>query len=135
SEAQALWLGNEVRSGAIVSLGLTERTHGSDIGGSETVALRTSRGYALSGEKYLINNAARCQLMSVFARTGFAGNARDFSVLLVDKRALPAAAFSTLPKQETHGIRGADISGLRLANTQVCEDALVGAEGGGMECV
>jgi alkylation response protein AidB-like acyl-CoA dehydrogenase len=135
STAQALRLAEDVKQGAVVSLGLTERAHGSDIGASETLALRTGDGYALNGEKYLINNATRCQLMSVFARTAFNGNARDFSILLVDKQALPPTAFSPTAKQQTHGIRGADISGIVFCNARIEQDALVGAEGGGMECV
>jgi alkylation response protein AidB-like acyl-CoA dehydrogenase len=135
SNAQALRLAEDVKQGTVVSLGLTERAHGSDIGASETIALRTDDGYALNGEKYLINNATRCRLMSVFARTAFNGNARDFSILLVDKRALLSTAFSPTAKQQTHGIRGADISGIVFSNARIEQDALVGAEGGGMECV
>jgi alkylation response protein AidB-like acyl-CoA dehydrogenase len=128
-------LGDEVRQGAIVSLGLTERAHGSDISASDTIALRTQDGYILSGEKYLINNATRCDLITVFTRTGFTRSARDFSLLLVDKRTLPADAFHATPKQQTHGIRGADISGIVFANTPLDHAALVGAEGSGLECV
>jgi alkylation response protein AidB-like acyl-CoA dehydrogenase len=135
SEAQALRLAEDVKQGAVVSLGLTERAHGSDIGASETIALRAGDLYVLNGEKFLINNAARCRFMSVFARTAFNGNARDFSILLVDKQALPAAAFSPTAKQHTHGMRGADISGIIFSKARIGQDALVGAEGGGMECV
>ena len=135
SEAQARRLAEEVKQGAVVSLGLTERAHGSDIGASETIALRAGDFYVLNGEKFLINNATRCRFMSVFARTAFNGNARDFSILLVDKQALPATTFSPTAKQHTHGMRGADISGIVFSNARVGQDALVGAEGGGMECV
>ena len=135
SPAQAMRLGEEVKQGAIVSLGLTERAHGSDISASETIAVRASDGYVLSGEKFLINNATRCRLMSVFARTAYNGNARDFSILLVDKQTLPRQAFSPTAKQQTHGIRGADISGIVFSNARIEQDALVGAEGTGLECV
>ena len=135
SDEQARRLGNEVREGSVVSFGLTERSHGSDICSTGTTALRIDGGYVLNGEKYLINNATRCHFMTVFARTAFTRNARDFSVFLVEKRALATAEFSVMSKQSTHGIRGADISGILFANAHVKRTALIGMEGGGLECV
>ncbi|RKH22341.1 acyl-CoA dehydrogenase [Corallococcus praedator] len=132
---QAVALGKDVARGARVSWGLTERHHGSDLLAGELSATRTADGWRLNGEKWLINNATRGHLMSVLARTEPMGGPRGFSVFLVDKRQLPAGAFRCLPKERTHGIRGADISGIVFTNADVPATALVGKPGGGIELV
>ncbi|RKH72212.1 acyl-CoA dehydrogenase [Corallococcus aberystwythensis] len=132
---QAAALGEEIQQGARVSWGLTERHHGSDLLAGELSATRTSEGWRLDGEKWLINNATRGHLVSVLARTEPAGGPRGFSVFLVDKRTLPPGAFHCLPKERTHGIRGADISGIAFTGADVPDSALVGRQGGGIELV
>ncbi|MFF7159017.1 acyl-CoA dehydrogenase family protein [Streptomyces sp. NPDC008139] len=91
--------------------------------------------YLLSGEKWLINNATRGALLSVLCRTDPAGGPRGYSVLLVDKRDVPADAYRHLDKVRTHGIRGADISGIAFDRARVPADAVVGEVGGGLETV
>ncbi|WP_240135214.1 acyl-CoA dehydrogenase family protein [Streptomyces sp. MUM 178J] len=124
-----------VRAGEPVSLGLTERTHGSDLMAGEVVAERTDGGYLVSGEKWLINNATRSRLVCLLARTSPEGGPRGFSLLLVDKNELPEGVCRTLPKVRTLGIRGADISGIAFDRAPVDADALVGREGQGPETV
>lgn len=138
---QASRLGARVNAGAVVSLALTEREHGSDVLAGELSATRLPdrSGYRLTGEKWLINNASRADLVCVLARTDPAGGPRGFSLLLVDKSVLPAGSHRPLPKVRTHGVRGADISGIAFDNPDVPADipadALVGAEGAGLEIV
>ncbi|MFI9763521.1 acyl-CoA dehydrogenase family protein [Streptomyces sp. NPDC051963] len=134
-DEQASRLGADVRAGVPVALALTERAHGSDLLAGEVTARRTDGGWRLHGEKWLINNATRGTLLSVLARTDPGGGPRGFSVLLTDKRELAPAAYRHLPKVPTHGIRGADISGIVLDGAQVGPHALVGAEGTGIETV
>ncbi|MCX4820509.1 acyl-CoA dehydrogenase family protein [Streptomyces sp. NBC_01142] len=128
-------LASLVRAGEPVSLGLTERTHGSDLMAGEVVAERTDGGYLISGEKWLINNATRSRLVCLLARTAANGGPRGFSLLLVDKNALPGHTFRTLPKVHTLGIRGADISGIAFDRAPVDARGLVGREGEGPETV
>lgn len=138
---QASRLGERVNSGAVVSLALTEREHGSDVLAGELSATRLpdAAGYRLTGEKWLINNASRADLVCVLARTDPAGGPRGFSLLLVDKSVLSEGSHRPLPKVRTHGVRGADISGIAFDNPDVPADipadALVGAEGAGLEIV
>ncbi|MFE3634715.1 acyl-CoA dehydrogenase family protein [Streptomyces sp. NPDC059168] len=144
---QARLLGERIADGAVVSWALTERDHGSDLLAGEVVAERAedggrdadgasgSDGYRLSGEKWLINNATRGHLLCVLARTSPEGGARGFSVLLVDKRALPYDRYRPLPAPPLHGIRGADISGIAFDGAEVPASALVGREGDGIETV
>ncbi len=132
---QAARLGEDVRRGAVVSWGLTERDHGSDLLAGEAAAVRDGADWLLDGEKWLINNATRGTRICVLARTDPAGGPRGFSLFLVDKRRLPESASTALPKIRTHGIRGADISGIAFHGARIPGSALVGAEGTGMETV
>lgn len=133
---QANRLAADIRAGVPVSLGLTERAHGSDLLAGDVVAEPDGNGgWLVTGEKWLINNATRGSLLSLLARTDPKPGPRAFSVLLVDKRTLGSEQFRCLDKIRTHGIRGADISGIAYDRAPIPADALVGAEGGGIEIV
>jgi alkylation response protein AidB-like acyl-CoA dehydrogenase len=132
---QAARLGHEIVGGAVASWGLTERGHGGDLLAGELTATGTAAGWRLDGEKWLINNATRGHLICVLARTDPAGGPRGFSLILVDKRELAAGSYRYLDKELTHGIRGADISGIAFEGAEVPADALVGRAGDGIEIV
>ncbi|MGW0085202.1 acyl-CoA dehydrogenase family protein [Streptomyces sp. NPDC003393] len=132
---QAAALGADIRAGVPVSLGLTERAHGSDLLAGEVHGTPSERGWLVDGEKWLINNATRGSLLSLLTRTDPAGGPRGFSILLVDKRELDPAMYRHLPKVRTHGIRGADISGIAFEGAAVDRSALVGTQGAGLEIV
>ncbi|MGW4892737.1 acyl-CoA dehydrogenase family protein [Kitasatospora sp. NPDC004240] len=133
---QAAALAGRITAGTPASWGLTERAHGSDLLATELAAEPDpAGGWRLTGEKWLINNATRGELICVLARTDPAGGPRGHSLFLVDKRQLAPGAFRCLPKQHTHGIRGADISGIAFENAHVPAEALVGTVGGGAEVV
>jgi alkylation response protein AidB-like acyl-CoA dehydrogenase len=135
TEAQKRTLAKMIKNRAQVSLGLTERAHGSDLLASEVCAVQGGHGYVLSGEKWLINNATRSRALTVFAQTDGNRGARGFSVFLVDKRRLDQSSYTYLPKVKTHGIRGADISGIRFHECCVPQDSLIGPLGAGLELV
>ncbi|WP_328916602.1 MULTISPECIES: acyl-CoA dehydrogenase family protein [unclassified Streptomyces] len=136
SAEQCRRLGEAIASRLPVCLALTERAHGSDLLAGDVVAEPdAAAGYLVSGEKWLINNATRGSLLSVLSRTDPAGGPRGYSVLLVDKRTLPADTYRHLDKVRTHGIRGADISGIAFDRAPVPTDAVVGEVGGGLETV
>jgi alkylation response protein AidB-like acyl-CoA dehydrogenase len=118
-----------------VALALTERDHGGDVLATEVEALKVEGGYLLSGEKWLINNATRSAALTVFARTNRVGGPRGCSLFLVEKRHLEPASFTCLPKIKTHGIRGADISGICFKDAFVPENALIGSPGLGLELI
>jgi alkylation response protein AidB-like acyl-CoA dehydrogenase len=120
---------------AMVTWALTERHHGADLMAGEVSAERTAEGWRLRGAKWLINNATRALLVTLLARTDPAGGARGFSLFLVDKRSLPPGSFVCLPKERTHGIRGADISGIDFRDAVAPADALVAHPGDGLETV
>lgn len=128
-------LAKKVSDGISVAWGLTERHHGSDLLSGELVAKQSGDGWYLSGEKWLINNATRSKVICILARLENRAGARGFSCFLVDKQLLPPHAYSHLPKELTHGIRGADISGIKFEKAYLPEDALVGRGGQGVELV
>ncbi|MEV1004738.1 acyl-CoA dehydrogenase [Nonomuraea sp. NPDC050202] len=120
-------LAEAILAGARVSLGLTEREHGGDLAATETRAVRDRGGYRISGEKWLINNATRGRMITLLA-----GTDQALSLFLLDKRALEPEEYRCLPKIRTHGIRGADISGIELSGARVPQDALIGTPGAGL---
>jgi alkylation response protein AidB-like acyl-CoA dehydrogenase len=131
--AQAAGLARDVLAGAVVSLGVTERAHGSDLLAGEVSARLEGGEYRLDGEKWLINNATRADVVCLLARTSPEGGSRGFSLLLVDKRRLPPQSYECLPRVRTHGVRGADISGIRLRGARVPATAMIGAPGTGLQ--
>ncbi|MFD2419408.1 acyl-CoA dehydrogenase family protein [Amycolatopsis pigmentata] len=128
-------LARQIIDGAVVCWGLTERGHGSDLLSGEVSAERTTDGWRLHGTKWLINNATRAQVACVLARTSAVGGPRGFSLFLVDKRELSPDRLRTLDKIPTHGIRGADISGLSFDGAPLPATALIGEPGKGGETV
>ncbi|GMU54795.1 MAG: putative acyl-CoA dehydrogenase [Candidatus Xenobia bacterium] len=122
-------------SGECCALALTEEAHGSDILASELRATPAGDGYVLEGEKWLINNATRGAALTLFARTAPEGGLDGFSLLMLDKAALPGDCFTQLERKKTLGLRGADISGIRLTGAGLPAQALVGQLGSGLDCV
>ncbi|MDP9152253.1 MAG: acyl-CoA dehydrogenase [Myxococcota bacterium] len=122
-----------IRGGGAVALDLTERDHGSDLSANEVTAAALGDRFSVSGTKWLVNNATRGRAITLFARTEPRGGPRGFSLFLVDKEALAAGSYETLPKIRTHGIRGADISGLCFRDAPVGRDSLIGDLGAGLD--
>lgn len=117
--------------GHLAALALTEEEHGSDVLASEVRAVPHGDGYSLSGRKWLINNGTRGSALSVFARTDEAGGLNGFSLFFLERD----GTFEPLAKKRTHGIRGADISGISFVGTEASSDAIVGPRGSGAELV
>lgn len=122
-----------IRAQGVMAFALTERNHGGDLLASEVYAETTAAGYQLHGEKWLINNGTRAHALTVFARTKAAGGPRGFSLFLVDKALLAPDMFHHAPKIKTHGIRGADISGIEFQGATLPADSLIGQGGAGLE--
>lgn len=118
-QAQAL------TQGRLAALALTEEAHGSDLLATST----RLDGSALTGAKWLINNATRGELLTVLARSNDGPGLSACTLVQLDKPA--ATGWKTLPKIPTHGIRGADISGIVLDHAGPVTP--LGAEGSGIE--
>ncbi|MET0622050.1 MAG: acyl-CoA dehydrogenase family protein [Pyrinomonadaceae bacterium] len=124
-----------ILEGGQVSLALTERAHGADLLAGDVRVSRGRAGYTLSGEKWLIGNAGRSHAVTVLARTEADGGARGFSLLLLERAADEEGRCRSLPRVKTHGVRGADISGLHFDELPLPADSFVGTVGGGLETV
>ena len=133
STEQQTRLAERIANHEQVALAYHEQAHGSDMNASEVRAEADGDGYRLSGEKWLVNNATRGTALTVFARTSPAGGPRGFSLFLVEKAALDPATYTHLPRLKTHGIRGADFSGIRFTDCPIPATALLGPLGGGLE--
>ncbi|WP_051466506.1 acyl-CoA dehydrogenase family protein [Actinomadura oligospora] len=133
---QARSLGARVAAGARVSWALTEPEHGADLLANEVSATPAEGGgHRLDGTKWPLNNATAGSHLCVLARTDDSGGPRGHSLFLVDKADLPDGSYRLLPKARTHGIRGADISGIAFDGALLPATAMVGREGGGIETV
>lgn len=128
SAAQRQRQAQALTAGRLAALALTEEAHGSDLLSGE-VALGGGR---LTGSKWLINNATRGELLTVLARTQPEGGLSGFSLVQLDKAAHGPSAFRCLPKIPTHGIRGADISGITF-DAELAPLAVIGSEGTGID--
>jgi len=116
-----------------IILAYNEKSHGGDFMATGTNAVKVDGGYQLSGEKWLIGNAARCAALTVMARTRDEAGPRSLSLFLVDKSALDPHSFEHLPRIKTHGVRGAHVSGIRFKESFVSDDSLIGGEGTALE--
>ncbi|MFH8929821.1 acyl-CoA dehydrogenase family protein [Streptomyces pristinaespiralis] len=122
-----------IRGGGKLAWGLSERRHGSDILANDTTARRTEGGWLLDGEKWTIGNATVADVVMVFARTSERGGPGGYSVFAVEKAAVPDGGLEHLPDEPLHGLRGLDMSGVRLRNCFVPDSALLGRAGQGLE--
>lgn len=122
-----------VVSGAFFGWGLSEENHGSDIVANEASARRVEGGFVLNGEKWPIGNSAVGEVLTVVARTGVRPGPAAFSVLMVDRRCVPAASVRPGARLRLHGLKAIDNGGVGFHDCFVSEDALIGAEGQGLE--
>lgn len=122
-----------VLDGQRVALALTEWAHGADLVASEVTGYRTDSGFLVNGTKWLINNVRLARYLCLLVREPGRQGLRSLTVLLVDLRALPASSYELLPRIATHGIRGADIAGIRFCNAPVPASSCIGTPGRGLE--
>ncbi|MEJ2888516.1 acyl-CoA dehydrogenase family protein [Actinomycetospora aeridis] len=125
--------GEAVHRGAKFAWGLTEREHGSDVLATGMTARRVEGGYVVDGEKWLIGHGTQADYVVLFVRTGERAGPAGFSILVLDRRATPAHCISALPDEQLHGLRGIDMSGLRLTDCFIPDSARIGPEGHGLE--
>lgn len=131
--AQQKEVAHSILDGGRVALGLTEQDHGADLLASETTGRRTGTGYVLNGTKWMINNVRLSRFLCLLVRDPERAGLRSLSLLLVDLEALAPSSYELLPKIHTHGVRGADIAGIRFRDALVPSAACIGKPGKGLE--
>jgi len=113
------------------AFGLTEPSAGSDAGGTKTFAVKTDKGWAISGSKIFITNAGEADTYVVFARTDKnAQKHHGISAFIVEKG---AAGFSFGKKEKKLGIRSSPTMELVFDNCVVPAENLLGEEGSGFK--
>jgi alkylation response protein AidB-like acyl-CoA dehydrogenase len=135
SQQQKLSAAHLIKSGKTVAVAYHEQTHGNDLLANEVRAElnQESQKYEFTGEKWVIGNATRGAALTLFARTVEGGGPRDFSLFFLDKDNLDHDRYRLLPSVKTHGIRGADVSGIRFNRCSVSGKCLIGSLGSGLE--
>jgi alkylation response protein AidB-like acyl-CoA dehydrogenase len=112
----------------LAAFGLTEANAGSDAGGIETTATRTSGGYILNGTKQFITNGGDAEVYTVIALTDKAKGPRGASAFLVDK---DTPGFTFGRKEKKLGIRASSTRELVFEDCFIPEENLIGREGVG----
>jgi alkylation response protein AidB-like acyl-CoA dehydrogenase len=122
-----------VLRGQWMSLALTELDRGADLLSSDLTARRVSGGYMLDGAKWVINNVRLARFVCLLVREPSLTGLRSLTLLLVDMERLPTGSYELLPRIHTHGIRGADIAGVRFLDAFVPSSAVLGRPGRGLD--
>jgi len=113
------------------AFGLTEPSAGSDAGGTKTFAVKTDKGWSITGSKIFITNAGEADTYVVFARTD--KNAQKhygISAFIVEKG---TPGFSFGKKEKKLGIRSSPTMELVFDNCVVPAENLLGDEGSGFK--
>jgi acyl-CoA dehydrogenase len=111
----------------IAAFALTEAEAGSDAASLQAKALRRERDYCLSGAKRFISNAGIADNYIVFASTDPAKKGRGVSAFLLDGKT-PGVEVEKTDLLSPH-----PIGVVRLNDCLLPQDALLGAEGQGLE--
>jgi|GEM_PF-3527004 len=105
---------------------LTELDNGSDLMASKVTYVNE----LLSGEKWCINNATIAGSLSLLCQTQ-----KGLTLLFIDKDQLRKESFKYLPPLKTHGIKGADISGIQFINAKIPASMAISRMGKGLEVI
>jgi alkylation response protein AidB-like acyl-CoA dehydrogenase len=110
-----------------------EVAHSNDLLRDEYTARPTPGGFLVDGQKQVVFNGSRADVLTLFCRTGSGPGPFGHSVLLVDRASLPADRFRELPRHRMLGLRSCHVAGLAFDGCPVDGSALVGEAGAGAE--
>jgi hypothetical protein len=108
---------------------MTEPEAGSDAFALVTTAVRSDRGYVLSGAKTFVTNAPAADVFVVYATTEPGSGIAGICAFLLE-RSLPGLSLGG--RIRTMGLQTSPIGELALERCEVGEDRLLGQPGGGM---
>jgi isovaleryl-CoA dehydrogenase len=122
SQAQRLRFLPPLISGrAFGALAMTEKEAGSDVFSMATLAVRQDGGYRLDGSKAWICNAARADIVVVYARSS--ATDRKLSAFVIDR---DVPGFHASAAKQTLGMRGSGTADITLTACNLGEDTLLG---------
>ncbi|MFI9556786.1 acyl-CoA dehydrogenase family protein [Nonomuraea endophytica] len=93
-------------------------------------ACRADGGYRLEGTATMVSDVRMARFACLQAREPETG---AHTMLLTDLEQLPTAGYELLPRVSTHGVRGADVAGIRFHGAFVPASAVLGRPGGGAD--
>src|SRR5262245_21478349 len=117
-----------VEGSSIAAFAITEADAGSDVASLQAEAVRRAQEYRLSGTKRFISNAGIADRYIVFASTDRTKRIHGISAFLVDAK-LPGLTV----KEKTELLSPHPIGVLEFNDCQLSTNALLGAEGQGLE--
>ncbi|NUP50435.1 MAG: acyl-CoA dehydrogenase [Catenulispora sp.] len=141
TEEQCRQLAGMLLADERVTLVRREESHSNDLTREELSVAAEVDGWVLNGSKSAIANADRARGLVVMARqedgvgaaaavgAGAGGGPGAYSVLLVDREALPDFCLEELPRYPTVGMRGCWFGGLEFVDCPLPPEALVGEAG------
>jgi alkylation response protein AidB-like acyl-CoA dehydrogenase len=133
TDLQKRVVADAIVAGAQAALALTEEAHGADLRASDVHAREVEGGYLLSGTKWLINNGTRARFLTLLAALVTRNGERTGPCLfLIDKHEIDRNSFRHVDKIPTHGIRGADISGIEFRECKLPAHAVLGRKTDGL---
>ncbi|MBU6257966.1 MAG: acyl-CoA dehydrogenase family protein [Burkholderiales bacterium] len=124
------WLRPCVRGERVCSIAITEPGAGSDAAGIATRAVKTARGWTLTGNKHFISDGEVSDFFIVSALTNEPGAQKEISLFLVDK-GLPGFALGK--DQPMMGLRGTSHLELFFDGVELGDECLLGPRGEGFK--
>jgi short/branched chain acyl-CoA dehydrogenase len=124
-EQKQRWLRPLAEGTALAAFGLTEPNAGSDTGGIETTARRTSNGWSLNGRKMFISNAGTDMSfgVTVLARVVEDGRKLGYASFVVERE---TPGYTSGRKLQGIGWRALDTRELIFDSVHLSDDHLVG---------
>ncbi|MFI6297339.1 acyl-CoA dehydrogenase family protein [Nonomuraea sp. NPDC050790] len=98
--------------------------------GEALTARRADGGYRLEGSATAVSDVRMARFACLRARDPETG---ADTLLLADLEQLPTAGYELLPRVPTHGVRGADLAGIRFHGAFLPAAAVLGSPGGGAD--
>ncbi len=114
--------------GEIAAFALTEAGAGSDAGALTTLATPTAEGFVINGSKTWVSNGGLAKVFIVFAKLDGDGKHGRINAFIVERK-LPG--ISLIEREDTLGLRGADIRTVNFENVLVSRDQQLGEIGSG----
>jgi alkylation response protein AidB-like acyl-CoA dehydrogenase len=130
AEQKRRYLPRLARGESIGAFALTEPGCGSDAAAIETRAVKTARGYVLSGRKSWITNGASADVVVVFATLDRSLGRRGITAFVVESG---GSGFEVGRKERKLGVRASESAELVFDDLEVPADAVLGGEGCGYE--
>lgn len=129
AEQHRLWVPPLARGEKIGAFCLTEPNAGSDASGISATALPDGDHWVVNANKVFVTNGAIADVCLIFARTDPQAGRKGISVIVAE-RGVPGFAVGEL--EDLCGMRANPVSSIRLSDSRIARDHLLGKPGQGL---